>query len=157
MQRYTRIFLITLASVMLAFAGFNLMVDPYATQQVMFSGFVNLVMIFLAPFLIVAGLFIWGGIYHLCLLLLGTQSRGFGITLRAVAYSYGPNLLAIIPFCGGMIGGVWVIVLTILGAFYGHRTDAWRAVVAYLIPIVVCCGIMMVLWFLILGAVMAAQ
>lgn len=31
MQRYTRIFLITLASVMLAFAGFNLLVDPYAT------------------------------------------------------------------------------------------------------------------------------
>lgn len=31
MQRYTRIFLITLASIMLAFAGFNLLVDPYAT------------------------------------------------------------------------------------------------------------------------------
>ena len=54
------------------------------------------------------------------------------------------------------LDGLWSLVLNILGAFYGHRTDAWRAVVAYFIPLIVCCGIMMMFWFLIAG-VAAAQ
>jgi hypothetical protein len=133
------------------------MFNDYGMEEFAMSGLVNVTMILFMPFFVVAGLFIWSGIYHLCLLLLGTRTRGFGITLRAVAYSYGPQLLGIIPLCGGLVGGVWAMVLTILGGFYGHRTDAWRAVAAYFIPLVLCCGIAMFVWFTIAGAVIASQ
>lgn len=109
------------------------------------------VMMFLLPVMVVIGLFIGSGIYHVCMMIVGVKTRGFGVTLRAVAYGYGPNLLAIVPICGGFIGGIWTLVLTILGGFYGHRTDAWRAVVAYLLPLFLCCGLMMILWFLFMG------
>ena len=129
--------------------------EGYGVEEFAMSGFMHVAMVFVMPFAVVLGLFIWAGVYHLCLLLLGTQTRGFGITLRAVAYAYGPQLLAIVPVAGGIVGGLWAMVLTIMGGFYGHRTDAWRAVAAYFIPVVVCCGVMM--FFFMLVSVAAAS
>lgn len=139
----------------IAFGSLATMIGGSGFETFAVSGFFTVFMIIFMPLLILIGLFLWSAIYHVCLMMLGTNSRGFGITLRAVAYSYGPNLLAIIPFCGGIIGGIWTMVLTIMGAFYGHRTDAWRVIVAYFLPLVVCCGAMMVFWFLLVG--MATQ
>jgi len=45
-----------------------------------------------------------------------------------------------IPFCGGMIAGVWNIVLEIIGLARAHETDTGKAVLAVLLPIIVCCG-----------------
>jgi len=133
------------------FGGFATMFEDSGVEAFAASGLFAGLMILLMPIMVVIGLFLGSAIFHLCLMLFGAANRGFGITLRAIAYGYGPNLLAIIPFCGGLIGGVWTIVLTILGAFYGHRTDAWRAIAAYFVPMLVCCGIMMVIWFLVMG------
>jgi len=99
----------------------------------------------LSPALALAALFIGAGIYHLMLLLLGGGRRGFAVTLRAQAYGGTPNLLAIVPLCGGLVGGIWTIVVTILGAYHGHRTDGWRAVLAYFLPAAACCCV--VIWF----------
>ncbi len=93
----------------------------------------------LSPLFAALGIFIASGIFHLMLMLLGGANRGFETTLRAVCYGYTPNLLAIIPICGGLVGSVWSLVLVIMGAIYGHRTDGWRAVLAYFLPLIVCC------------------
>jgi hypothetical protein len=113
-----------------------------------------LVFLFLSPALVTAGLFLGAGLFHLGLLLVGGGRRGFPITFRAVCYGYTPNVLAIVPFCGGVIGGIWGLVLTIMGAVYGHETDAWRGILGYFLPAIVCCVLALVVggMFGLLGA-----
>lgn len=103
------------------------------------TGFIFIFMV-LSPLFALVGLFIHAGLYHLMLLLVGDGERGFSITLRSVAYGLTPGLLGIIPFCGSIVGGIWSMVLTILGVMYGHLTDGWRAVLAYFLPMILCCG-----------------
>ena len=62
-----------------------------------------------------------------------------------MCYSGTPALLSIVPICGGLVGAIWTLVLCIVGAAYAHRTDGWRAAVAYFIPVVACCCIFMLL------------
>ena len=121
------------------------------------AGF-RMVFAILGPLLILVGLFISSGIYHVMLLLLGDGSRGFGVTLRAVSYGSTPGLLGVVPFCGGIIGGIWGMVLTIMAASYGHRTEGWRAIVAYFLPLVLCCGLIffLVMLFGMAGAALAS-
>jgi hypothetical protein len=102
------------------------------------TGFLALCVLF-SPLFALVSLFVGAGIYHLMLLLVGDGQRGFAVTLRAQAYGGTPNLLVILPVCGWLAGGVWVMVLTILGACYGHRTDGWRAALAYFLPVAACC------------------
>jgi hypothetical protein len=97
------------------------------------------VFLILSPLFVLVSLFVGAGLYHLMLLLVGDGRRGFAVTLRAQAYGATPNLLGIVPVCGWLAGGVWVMVVTILGAYYGHRTDAWRAALAYFLPVITCC------------------
>jgi len=108
-------------------------------EFILSTGFVLVFMIF-SPVLAAACVLISAAIYHLMLMLLGDGQRGFSVTLRAVAYGQSPVLLGVVPFCGGIIGGIWSIVLVILGAAYGHPTDGWRAAVAYFLPMIFCCG-----------------
>lgn len=95
----------------------------------------------LSPVLAAIGLFINSGIYHLMLMLVGGNAKGFSMTFRAICYGQTPAILGIVPICGGMIGGLWSVVLIIMGAIYGHSIDGWRGVVAYFLPTVICCGL----------------
>lgn len=97
---------------------------------------VNLV---LGPLFIAVGLFIWAGVLHLLLLLLGGGARGFEATFRALAYSSASNLFQIIPLCGSLIGAVYGIVLTIIGLSAAHGDSKGKAAAAVLIPLVLCC------------------
>ncbi len=108
-------------------------------EQVAVSTTIIVVFMIFSPLLVAVGLFISAGIYHVMLLLCGDGSRGFGVTMRAVSYGYTPNLLSVVPFCGGLVGGIWALVLTIMGAMYGHRTEPWRAILAYFLPLILCC------------------
>jgi hypothetical protein len=114
--------------------------DPFVRDgMVMGTGFQALMILF-SPVWALLGLFIGSGIFHVSLYVLGYGGRGFPVTLRVVAYASTPTLLAVVPFCGGLIGMVWSIVLVVLGATYAHGTEWWRALLAYLIfPAIVCC------------------
>ncbi len=120
------------------FGGMAAMFGGGGEEFAVSTGLYVVIAIFM-PLFAAIGIFISAGIYHLMLMLLGGANRGFGTTLRAVCYGYTPNLLGIIPICGGFVGSIWGLVLVILGGMYGHRTDAWRAVLAYFLPIVACC------------------
>jgi hypothetical protein len=88
---------------------------------------------------VVIGMFIAAGIFHLLLLLLGGARRDFEATLQVVAYSHATSLLALLPFCGGLIGGVWALVLCILGLARVHQIGHGKAAAAVLLPVVLCC------------------
>jgi hypothetical protein len=97
--------------------------------------------IILAPVLVIVFVFISSGILHLCLMIVGGAKKSFETTFRVVCFSSGSTyLLSMIPFCGGMIACVWNIVLEIIGLARAHETDTGKAAMAVLLPIIVCCG-----------------
>jgi len=97
--------------------------------------------IILVPLFVVIGLFIFSAIFHLCLMIVGGANQSFETTFRVVAFSQGSTgPLQMIPVCGGMIAGVWALVCFCIGLARAHNTDTGRAVLAVLLPLIVCCG-----------------
>ncbi len=93
------------------------------------------------PLLIALGLFIWAGLVHLCLMMLNGANKTFETSFRALSYAYGAtNLFVIIPCCGGLIFLVWGLIADCIGISRSHETDIGRAVIAVLLPVVICCG-----------------
>ena len=103
-----------------------------------------------APIAMVLGIFIFGGITHLCLMLFGGANRSFETTLRVFCYAGGSaNIFLLVPFCGSTITWIATLVLDCIGLARAHETDAWKPVAAVLLPFVVCCGGAMLLFVLI--------
>jgi hypothetical protein len=102
------------------------------------------------PILLVIGIFVGAGIYHLVLMLLGQARRGFEATLRVVCYGHAASVVLLLPFCGGFVAAVCWIVIGIVGLAEAHRIGRGSAAVAILAPIVLaccCCGLGMALLF----------
>jgi hypothetical protein len=115
-----------------------------AAEQNIFSGLGMAVMAFLSPFLIIFGLFIGAGILHVCLMLVKGARSGFEATFRVVAYGYSAYIFLVIPFCGGLIAGAWAVVLAIIGLREAHETTGGKAAFAVFLPLIVCCGLVLV-------------
>ena len=108
--------------------------------------------IILVPIAIVICLFIVAGIVHLCLMIVGGANQPFETTFRVLAFTQGSTgVLQIIPVCGGLIAAVWGIVVNCIGLARAHETDTGRAVLAVFLPLVVCCGLSLVLLFMVGG------
>src|SRR5215475_7350967 len=106
-------------------------------------------MIILLPLFIVIGLFIGSAIVHLCLMMVGGSNQSFETTFRVLAFSQGSTgPLQIIPLCGGVISGVWALVCNCIGLARAHETDTGRAVLAVFLPLIVCCGGVLVVLFM---------
>jgi hypothetical protein len=108
-----------------------------------FGGMGLAVRLIIAPLIIVIVLFLGAAILHLCCMLVGAlqNSRsGFEGSLRVVCYSQVSSLASIIPVVGGLIGIVWWMVLAVRGVERLHQTTSGKALAAVLIPVVVCCG-----------------
>jgi hypothetical protein len=105
------------------------------------GGIGSLFLIICAPLLVAIGTFITSGILHLCLMIVGGAKQPFETTFRIVCFAGGSaDPLLVIPLCGGLIGGIWKIVLYCIGLAQGHETDTGRAVLAVVLPLIVCCG-----------------
>jgi hypothetical protein len=97
--------------------------------------------IILLPVCIIIGLFIGAAVVHLCLMLVGGAKQSFETTFRVLAFSHGSTgLLQLIPVCGGLIAGVWGLVVNCIGLARAHGTETGRAVLAVFLPLIVCCG-----------------
>jgi len=104
-------------------------------------GIGSIAFIILLPVMIVIGLFIGGAIVHLCLMIVGGANKTFEATFRVLAFSQGSTgPLQMIPICGGLIAGVWGLVVTCIGLARAHETETGRAVFAVFLPLAVCCG-----------------
>jgi hypothetical protein len=98
------------------------------------------VMLIVLPITVTVATFMYSGIIHLCLMLCGGANRPFETTYRVYCYAYGSTAaLQAIPLCGGAVAGIWSLVATIIGLGKAHETDTWRALLAVLLPLVVCC------------------
>ena len=49
--------------------------------------------------------------------------------------------IQLVPICGGMIAWIWNLVCTCIGLAKAHEIDTWRAVLAVMLPLLVCCAI----------------
>lgn len=113
--------------------------------------------IIVVPIALAAGVFIGSGILHLCLMIVGGAKQGFETTFRVVCFSIGSTYpLIIVPFCGGMVAGIWAIVLQCIGIARAHEIETGRATLAVLLPIIVCCGGGLLLGFM-FGGMAALQ
>jgi hypothetical protein len=127
-----------------------------AGQSLFFQGIGITILAFLSPFLVILGLFISAGILHVFLMMVKGAKHGFEATFRVVAYGYSANILLVIPFCGGLLAGVWAIILYIIGLREAHETTGGKAAIAVFLPVVVCCGLIMIAITLLMGAVAAS-
>jgi hypothetical protein len=94
----------------------------------------------LAPLFITVFVVVAAAVLHLMLLMLGA-SGGFEATLRVVCYTQTAQLAGLIPCCGGIIGFVWTIVLYVIGFSTAHRITQGTALIAVLLPLVLCCAL----------------
>jgi len=107
-----------------------------------FSSSLYFVIITIAlPFMVVFSLLIGSGVTHLCLMIVGGNKRGFQATFRAVSYSFSGYLFGIVPFIGSTIGGIYAMILIILGVREIHGISTGKAVLAVLLPIIVGVGL----------------
>lgn len=113
--------------------------------------------IILNPIGTAVGLFIWGGVYFLLVLLFVRPNSGYEATFRVVAYASVLNIfgwLLVIPILNIIVGiaiTVYGIVLSVIGIREMHSTTTGRAAAVVLIPVAV-----VVLLILIIGAVVVA-
>jgi hypothetical protein len=94
----------------------------------------------IAPLLNLITLFIWSGIVHVFLMMVGGAPKGFATTLRVTCYSQTAGIAVIVPVAGGLIQPVWFLILQIIGLSQAHRVGGGKAAFAVLVPLVVCCG-----------------
>src|SRR6266436_3742359 len=88
------------------------------------AGIGGIFLIVCAPLFVLIGIFVGSAILHVCLLLVGGARQSFETTFRVVCFAGGSvNPLLVIPFCGGLIVGIWKIVLYCIGLARAHETD----------------------------------
>lgn len=94
----------------------------------------------ISPVTVLVVLFITAGLIHLGVLFASrNQDRGFEGTLRVCAYSDAVNILILIPGCGGLIAFVWGLVIKIIGLREMHGLGTGGAILAVVLPLVLCC------------------
>jgi len=95
------------------------------------------------PVMVTIGLFLFAGVVHLILMLIGGANRGFEATFRVGCYAEAAALIRVIPLCGGLLSTAYFIVLAIVGLSEAHGISKGKAATAVLLPFVLiccCCG-----------------
>src|SRR3989440_8791732 len=124
-----------------AFRSLNMFPSRHNAFENMIGGVGLIFLLIFSPLLVVIGTFIGSAILHLCLMIVGVAKQAYETTFRVVCYGGGSvNPLLVIPFCGGLIVLIWKIVLYTIGLSRAHETDTGRALIAVLLPLIVCCG-----------------
>jgi hypothetical protein len=133
---YNAVFNVTFGS---AFAGLSEHPELARFLPLMQGGMGLVLNLVLGPIFLAVGFFVWSGVLHLLQLLLGGGGRGFEATFRVVAYASTTNLIQIVPMCGGLIGGIYGLVLAIIGLAAAHGDSKGKTAAAVLLPLVLCC------------------
>jgi len=84
-------------------------------------------------------------IVHLLLTVVGGARNGFEATFRAVCYSQATQFWALIPYVGGVIASLWLVVVQIIGIREIHGVSYTRVLIAFLIPVVLVVGVVIAL------------
>ncbi len=109
-----------------------------------------------APLFAILGLSFMSGIFHICLKVFGGAKEGYEATFRAICYASSAQVLGVIPIVGGVVAGVWSLVLSVIGIKEMHGTTYSRAVIAVVLPVITCCGFIMLVVAAVFGAALGA-
>jgi hypothetical protein len=113
---------------------------PNPLAHLVGAGIGGAIVIIFVPVLVVIGVFINAAILHVCLMIVGGAKQPFETTFRVICFASGSVFpLMVVPLCGGLVAGIWDLVLRCIGLARAHETDTGRAVLAVLLPVVVCC------------------
>jgi len=118
---------------LMMWGGLLSMADGVISQFTMNLIFIGLMVI--SPLFVTMIIFSTSGILHLLLLIVGGGKNGFEATFRVVSYSQATQVLGLMPFIGGLIGGFWLLIVQIIGLREIHETSYLRVFVALLIPL----------------------
>src|SRR5436309_2116157 len=143
------VFAVTYNFALRSFGSFG---DRHGAMEHPFGGIGWIFLLILTPLFVAIGMFVVSAILHVCLMIVKGAKQSFETTFRVVCFAEGSvSPLLVIPFCGGVITGIWKIVLYCIGLARAHETETVRAVIAVLLPLIVCCGGCLLLIFLVLG------
>jgi len=62
-------------------------------------------------------------------------NNGFEASFRVTAYSQAALLWGLIPFAGGFIGGIWSLVVQIIGFREAHEISYLKVIIALLLAL----------------------
>jgi Yip1-like protein len=146
---FTAVYELTLGSMVRSMMPAGVGQDPAAAR------FFYIAMIPFGPLYVALGLLLSSAILHVSLLVVGGAKNGYVATLRALCYTQSASIALVLPFCGSLLGSVGIIVLEVIGLSVLHRITIGKALVAVLIPVVVCCVCVSICFALFGAALMA--
>jgi hypothetical protein len=88
------------------------------------------------PIGLILSILIWSALFHLFLMIVGGNKKGFQSTFRAISYTFSVSLFQIIPIIGGFIVFIYGFILTIIGVREGHGISTGRATLAVFLPLI---------------------
>lgn len=142
----------------LAFQSLGVWQSRFALEEYTLSTGLLVAAAVASPLLVILATFVSAGILHLCLMLTGGARNGFEATFRVYAYVYGATVLfQLLPCCGGLIYLVWSIVGQTIGLVEMHRTTTGRALLAVLLPLILCFSCLFLALGLGIGAALMAS
>jgi len=85
------------------------------------------------------GTFIAAGITHLFLMMVGAGNKGYEATFRVMSFAQGSLAWTqIIPILGPIVGGIWALVIQVIGLAKAQETDIGKVIIAIVLQIVAC-------------------
>ena len=100
-------------------------------------GLIFLIMAVAVPVCVTLSMFIYSAILHLLLLITRGGKNRFEATFRVVAYSQAAQALDLIPVVGSWIGGIWQLIIQVIGLREIHNTSYLRVFMAFLLPVAI--------------------
>lgn len=97
-------------------------------------GIIFILLMVFSPLLVTVTILFTSGILHLLLLMTGAGKHRFEATMRVVSYGQATQIWGVIPLMGGIVAGLWFLVVQVIGLREIHEAAYWRIVVAFLIP-----------------------
>jgi hypothetical protein len=110
---------------------------PHQIRSVTTYSFFLIFAIILIPFTVAFSIVVGSGVIHLCVMIVGGNRKGFEATFRAISYSHSALLFYIVPVIGSLVGGIYLLILAILGVREGHKISTGKAVLAVLLPLII--------------------
>jgi hypothetical protein len=107
------------------------------------TGFVFLAATVLCPFAATVMICVTSLVVHLLLSVVGAAKNGFEATFRAVAYSQAAQFWALIPYVGGLVATLWLVVVQLVGIREIHEVSYTRVLIAFFIPVALVVAMLM--------------
>ena len=133
-----------------AFSGLIGAINLFFTSSILFYAF-------FLPFLIALGLFVASGIFHILLMLVGGNKRGFEATFRVVAYSNSTQVFSVLPVLGGLIAIIYNLILWTIGFRESHQISTAKAAFVVFLPLIIVTVLILMAIFMFLLPFISSQ